>query len=128
MAELTNQVDIAGQYGNPASAISFSSNLVSTTIVEGLTVLKEADKTNWVDGPLTYTITVQNNSGETLSSGKLTDQINTTLVNFSTTYGVQLDGQTYRTYTYNDGTLEITLPDLANGEQKVIKFQVTRKS
>lgn len=126
--ELTNQVDITGEYGNPASAINFSSNSVTTTIVQGLTVTKTADKTNWVDGPLTYTVVVDNNSGSALTSGKLTDSIDTNLVDFNTTYGVQLDGSSYSSYTYNSGTLEITLPDLDDTKQITITFQVTRKS
>lgn len=62
MAEinLTNKADIAGTYGDSASPITFSSNDVSTTIVQGFTVTKKADKTYWVDGPLTYTITITN--------------------------------------------------------------------
>ena len=126
--QLTNQVDISGEYGNPASTINFSSNKVTTTIVQGLSVTKSADKTNWVDGPLTYTIVVQNNSGSELSNGTLTDTIDTTLVDFNTTFGVQLDDSSYSTYTYNSGNLEITLPNLEDEKQITITFQVTRKS
>ena len=77
MAEtnLTNQVEVEGQYGNLASQVTFLSNVVTTSIVQGLTVTKSADKTNWVDGPLTYTIVVQNASGSTLSAGSLTDTL-----------------------------------------------------
>ena len=126
--ELTNQVDISGEYGNPSSAINFSSNLVTTTIVQNLTVTKSADKTNWVDGPLTYTIIVNNSSGSALSNGTLTDKIDTTLVDFNSTYGVKLDGATYDSFTYNSGTLEITLPNLDDQKQITLTFQVTRKS
>ena len=126
--ELTNQVDIAGEYGNPASTINFSSNLVSTTIVQDLSVTKSADKTNWVDGPLTYTVVAANNSGSALTSGVLTDTFDTTLVDFNTTYGVKLDGETYTQFTYTSGTLEITLPTLDNDKQITITFQVLRKT
>ena len=114
MAEitLTNQATISGDYGDSATPIEFSSNEVTTTIVEGLIVTKSADKTNWVNGPLTYTVVVQNNSGATLTNGSLTDQINTTLVDFSTTYGVKIDGTTTSDYTYSDGNLQVTLPTL----------------
>lgn len=126
--ELTNQVDIAGEYGTPASAVTFSSSPVTTVIIQGLTVTKTADKTNWVDGPLTYTIVVGNTSGAEMTNGTLTDKLDTTLVDFNTTYGVQLDGATYSEYTYNDGTLQITLPTLADEKQITITFQVTRKA
>lgn len=115
---LTNQVDISGEYGDPASAINFSSNAVTTTIVEGLTVTKTADKTNWVDGPLTYTVVIDNNSGSSMSNGTLTDKIDTTLVDFNTTYGVQLNGSSHTSFTYESGTLSITLPALDDGAKQ----------
>jgi len=127
VVNLTNQTTIEGQYGSPASAISFVSNEVTTSIVQGLIVQKEADKTNWVNGPLTYTIVVTNNSGNTLSSGSLIDKIDTTLVDFSTTYGVQIDGSKTSNYTYNDGNLQVTLPDLETDKSVTITFQVTQK-
>ncbi len=125
---LTNQVDIAGEYGDPASPISFSSNTVTTTIVQGLTVTKTADKTNWVDGPLLYTIVVKNDSGSTLSSGVLTDNLNVDLIEFDSTYGVKIDGVTSTNFTYNSGELKINLSDLENEQQATITFQVTKKS
>ena len=129
MAEvsLTNQVDVTGQYGEQSSPISFSSNIVTTNIVQGLTVNKTADKTNWIDGPLTYTVVIQNSSGSALTGGVLTDNINTDLVDFNTTYGVQIDGEASSNYTYNDGELKITLPQLDNEKTTTITFQVTQK-
>lgn len=125
---LTNKVDIEGQYGDDNTPITFSSNLVTTSIVDGLTVTKSADKTNWVDGPLTYTIVVTNQSGDSLKSGVLTDILDTTLVDFNTTYGVQLNGTATTDFTYNAGELKITLPDLANEASATITFQVTLKA
>ena len=127
IVNLTNQTTVEGQYGSPASAISFFSNEVTTNIVQGLMVQKNADKTNWVNGPLTYTIVVTNNSGNTLSSGSLIDKIDTTLVDFSTTYGVQIDDSKTSNYTYNDGNLQVTLPDLETDKSVTITFQVTQK-
>lgn len=126
--ELTNQVDIAGEYGTPSSAVTFSSSPVTTLIIQGLTVTKTADKTNWVDGPLTYTVVVGNTSGAEMTNGTLTDKLDTTLVDFNATYGVQLDGATYTQFTYSDGTLQITLPTLADEKTVTITFQVTRKA
>lgn len=128
MADLTNHVDISGQYGEESSPISFSSNTVSTTIIEGLTVTKAADKVNWVDGPLTYTVTIKNSSGGTLTNGVLTDNLDTTLVVFNSAYGVQINGVSSSEYTYNDGELKITLPELATNSTTTILFQVTKKT
>ena len=125
---LTNLVSISGEYGDPATPISSSSNTVTTTIVQGLTVTKSADKTNWVDGPLTYTMIIQNDSGSALSSGVLTDDLDATLVDFNTTYGVQINGSVTSDFTYTDGQLKVNLPDLATGNSTTVTFQVTRKS
>lgn len=125
---LTNQVDITGQYGDGATPISFSSNVVTTSIIQGLTINKTADKVNWIDGPLTYTIVVQNDSGSTLSSGVLTDNLNTDLIEFSQDYGVKIDNTSSSEYTYSNGELKITLPSLADQQSTTITFQVTRKT
>lgn len=125
---LTNQVDITGQYGDSSTPISFSSNLVTTTIIQGLTVNKTADKVNWVDGPLTYTITIQNTSGGVLTDGILIDNLDTSLIDFDNTYGVLIDDAKSSDFNYNDGELKITLPQLDNEKTITIKFQVTKKS
>lgn len=124
---LTNQVDITGQYGDASSPISFSSNIVTTSIIQGLTVNKTADKVNWVDGPLTYTIEIQNSSGSTLTGGVLTDNLDTNLIEFNKTYGVYIDDSSSENYTYNDGELKVTLPTLTDTQTTKIVFQVTRK-
>lgn len=130
MAEitLTNNASIEANYGEESSPVTFSSNDVTTTIIEGLTITKAADKSYWVDGPLTYTIEVNNTSGAALSGGVITDILNTSLVTFSTTYGVQINGSATSNYTYNDGTLKVTLPDIANTEKATVTFQVTKNS
>lgn len=128
MADLTNQVDIVGEYGNTSTPISFSSNIVSTTIVEGLSVTKAANKINWVDGPLTYTIVITNNSGSALKDGVLTDKLDISLIDFDKTYGVKLNDQPMSNYNYNDGELKITLPELSNNSTTTILFQVIKKT
>ncbi len=129
MAEvnLTNQVDITGQYGDASSPISFSSNIVTTKIVQGLTVNKSADKVNWVDGPLTYTVVIENTTGSTLTDGVLTDKLDTNLIEFNSTYGVKIDGVSSSDYNYNSGELKITLPELVDQKTTTITFQVTKK-
>lgn len=128
MADLTNQVNIVGEYGNTSTPISFSSNVVSTTIVEGLSVTKTANKINWVDGPLTYTIVITNNSGSALKDGILTDKLDISLIDFDKTYGVKLNDQPMSNYNYNDGELKITLPELSNNSTTTILFQVIKKT
>lgn len=130
MAELSleNFVDVSGKYGESEVAISFSSNTVTTTIVQGLTIVKSADKDYWVNGPLTYTLVVTNNSGGKLTSASITDTLNTTLIALDEDYGIYIDESKTQSYTYESGTLTITLPDLADTESATIKFQVTKTS
>ena len=61
---------------------------------------KSADKVNWVDGPLTYTVVIKNDSGSTLTNGVLTDNLDTSLVDFNTVYGVQINSTSSSEYTY----------------------------
>ena len=65
MADLTNHVDISGQYGESSSPITFQATQCRPQLSRGLTVTKSADKVNWVDGPLTYTVVIKNDSGST---------------------------------------------------------------
>lgn len=63
MAKVTieNQTDYTGTYGTEAEPITFASNLVSTTIVSGLTAVLSADKNYWINSPLKYTVLITNN-------------------------------------------------------------------
>ena len=124
---LTNQVDVTGQYGDASTPVSFSSNIVTTSIIQGLTVNKSADKVNWVDGVLTYTIVIQNTSGSNLTGGVLTDNLNTDLVEFNNDYGVQIDDTPTSQFTYSSGELKVTLPTLNDSQSTKITFQVTKK-
>lgn len=128
MAEtkVVNQADITATYGDTLTPISFSSNLVTTTIVDGLTVEKSADKTYWVDGPLTYTIVVTNNSGISLSGGTLTDTLDTSRVSFDVEYGVYIDDSKSSNFEYTAPTLTVTLPSLDDSKTATIKFRVTK--
>ena len=130
MAELslTNKVDIAGNYGDASNPITFSSNDVTTTLIQGLTVTKNADKTYWVNGPLTYTLTITNNSGGKLDSGVITDKLDTNLISLDETYGVLINGSKTEDYTYTTGTLTVNLPELADSSTTTVTFQVNRVS
>ena len=123
---LTNQADFAGSYGAAASPVVFSSNSVSTTIIQGLTETKTADKAYWVNGPLHYTIKIENNSGDTFTKGVLTDVFDTALVTLDTVYGVEINAAKTSDYTFTAGNLSINLPDLENGGTATVTFQVTQ--
>ncbi len=123
---LTNQADFAGSYGTAASPVVFSSNAVTTTIVQGLTATKTADKTYWVNGPLLYTIRIENNSGESFTKGVLTDVLNTDLITLDSAYGVEINSSKTSDYTFTSGNLSIQLPDLEDGGTATVTFQVVQ--
>ncbi|MFR1564987.1 MAG: hypothetical protein ACLSUT_00920 [Christensenellales bacterium] len=123
---LTNQADLSGSYGALAVPVVFSSNSVTTTIIQGLTATKTVDKTHWVNGPLLYTIKIDNNSGDTFTKGVLTDIIDTSLATLDTVYGVEINGSKSSDYTFTAGSLSVNLPDVEDGGSATVTFQVVQ--
>ncbi len=121
-----NQTDFTGVYGAESEPITFASNLVSTTIISGLTAVLSADKKYWVDGPLTYTVVITNESGDVYSKGVLADNIDTANVVFDSDYGVEIDGSKTTDFTYSGGLLSVNLPDIAEGGTLTVTFRVTQ--
>lgn len=124
--ETLNQADFNGSYGTEQVPITFASNQVTTTIVKGITATLTADKRYWVDGPLLYTVTVTNSSGETYSKGVLADALDTANVEFDTGYGVKINGQDTSDFTYSGGNLSVNLPDVDDGATLTVTFRVTQ--
>lgn len=58
MNELINQVTSIGTYDSLPT--SLNSNFSVVNLVNGLTLVLEADKITWSNGALTYTITLAN--------------------------------------------------------------------
>ena len=123
---LTIQADLSGSYGALAVPVVFSSNSVTTTIIQGLTATKTVDKTHWVNGPLLYTIKIDNNSGDTFTKGVLTDIIDTSLATLDTVYGVEINGSKSSDYTFTAGSLSVNLPDVEDGGSATVTFQVVQ--
>lgn len=123
---LTNQADLSGSYGALAVPVVFSSNSVTTTIIQGLTATKTVDKTHWVNGPLLYTIKIDNNSGDTFTKGVLTDIIDTSLATLDTVYGLEINGSKSSDYTFTAGSLSVNLPDVEDGGSATVTFQVVQ--
>lgn len=80
MNELNNTATSVGNYNNISTALTSNTSVVN--IIEGLTLIKEADKTNWSGGNLKYTITVNNQTDKTYEKPVITDVIDTDLVEF----------------------------------------------
>lgn len=128
MNELTNIASATGTYNNLPTAIT--SEAVVVALIEGLSITKTTDKQSWANGPLTYTITVDNKAQETYVSPIVTDIIDTTLVSFVdgsvTIDGVKADESKYN-YDTDTHTLTINLSDIASSASSIITFQVNKK-
>lgn len=126
MDTLSNQVTAEGTYNNIPT--SMTSNVSIVNLISGLTLEKSADKTNWVDGPLTYTIAIDNQTNVEYTNVTLTDAINTNLVDLLTDSIMINDVQAAPDqYTYTDGTLKITLPTVSANTKTTIRFSVQKK-
>lgn len=100
------------------------STIAETEIIDGIVATKAADKEIWSNGPLTYTITITNNSGKSFENPIFTDTLDISLID--------LDQDTVRVndaatvFTYINGVLSITLPTIPDGGTSTITFQVVQ--
>lgn len=128
-AELSNVVTALGNYNGVSTSISSEANLV--TMISRLTIVKNADKTVWADGTLTYTITINNQTSVAYTTLVITDVLDGNLVTFVND-SVTIDGAKAESLQYNydtsTNTLTVTLEDLAPSSSKTITFQVTKKA
>lgn len=127
--ELSNTVNVLGNYNSIPT--SLESEAVVVSMIDGLTVTKEADKMVWASGVLTYTITINNAATENYTSPVITDVLNPSLVTF-VSGSVMLNNEKLEesnyTYEASSGTLTINLPDITSSSKSEITFQVTKKS
>lgn len=125
---LSNTVTVLGNYNEIPTSISSQALVVA--MIDGLTVTKTADKIVWADGVLTYTIEVDNKALESYTSPTITDVLDISLISFVND-SVTIDGAKAEEskYTYNDadGTLTISIPDIAASGKCVVTFQVSKK-
>lgn len=128
-SQLTNIATSIGNYNSVPT--SLTSEAVVVSMVSGLTLTKEADKSSWADGVLTYTITINNQASVAYTSPVVTDVLDDTLVDLVND-SVTIDGKaaTSSEYQYNTDThtLTVTLADVAPSSSSVVKFQVKKKT
>lgn len=127
MNELRNTVTIEGNYNSVPTSLTSNTSVVN--IIEGLTLTKEADKTNWGSGNLMYTITVDNQTDKTYESPTITDVIDTSLVEFVND-SVMVDGVKSTNYNYDEGkhTLTVQLNDVTPSSSSTLTFYVEKKN
>ena len=114
---LNNTATAVGTYNEIST--SLTSNVSVVNMISGLSMTKSADKVNWADGYLTYTVTINNQSTETYVAPVITDIIDTALV--------AATGSQY-SYTSGTHTLSVTLTDIAPSTTKTVTFQVSKKA
>lgn len=128
MSELSNTATSVGLYNNISTSLTSNTSVVN--IVEGLTLKKTADKTNWGSGNLTYTITIDNQADETYVKPVVTDVIDTTFVDF-VDGSVKINGAYATTQQYqfdqDTHTLTINLEDVTPSSTSTLEFLVKKK-
>lgn len=128
MNELNNTATSVGNYNNISTALTSNTSVVN--IIEGLTLIKEADKTNWSGGNLKYTITVNNQTDKTYAKPVITDVIDTDLVEFINgsviINGIEASTSQYR-YNNDTHTLSVDLDDVTPSSISTLTFLVKKK-
>ena len=128
MNELNNTAISVGNYNNISTALTSNTSVVN--IIEGLTLIKEADKTHWSGGNLKYTITVNNQTDKTYEKPVITDVIDTDLVEFINGSVIinEIEASTSQ-YRYNNDThtLSVDLDDVTPSSISTLTFLVKKK-
>lgn len=129
MNELTNAVTSVGNYNSIPTQLTSNTSVVN--MIEGLSLTKEADRKNWGNGNLKYTITLDNQAEEAYTNVKITDEINTTLVNFiKGSVKINDIDATEDQASYNDTshTLIVNLDQVAASSRTTVTFLVEKKA
>lgn len=128
MNELANTIKATGTYNNIPTTLTSNTSVVN--LIEGLTLQKEADKQNWLDGLLTYTITLTNSTENDYKDTQLIDTINTSLVAFVpasvTINNVSATEKQYK-YEEENQTLTIQLDTVTASSEIKVTFKVKKK-
>lgn len=75
---LNNIANVTGNYDSIPTTLT--SEAVITEIIEGLSIVKTADKQNWASGNLTYTVTISNTADSPFETPTFTDTLDPTLI------------------------------------------------
>ena len=128
MNELNNTATSIGNYNNIPTSLTSNTSVVN--MIEGLSLVKDADKQNWGSGNLTYTITITNQTDKDYTKPVITDIIDTNLVEFVedsvTIDNVKASEFQYKYDTANH-TLTVNLDDVAASNVVNVSFSVKKK-
>lgn len=128
MRQLTNEAEVSGSY----DGVDVYDTTELSVELSAITIKKEADKKIWVNGNLTYTITVNNidesTPGIPATGVVVTDFIDPKIAKL-VDGTVQINGTpavspTQYTYDPITGLLTVMLEDMPAGSKHIITFQV----
>lgn len=126
---LNNIASVLGNYNSISTQIT--SEALVVVMISGLTVKKTADKMVWGDGKLTYTIEVSNQTNVDYTDPVITDELDTSLINFVTgsvkLNGVELEASKYN-YDDSTGKLTINIETVASMQKSTVTFEVEKKN
>lgn len=127
--ELNNYAISNGTYNDLPTSVT--SNTFIVNLIDGLSLTKSADKTNWVNGSLEYTLVLKNDTSVAYVNPVISDTLDITYVTFVSgsvlVNGEVLDSSKY-TYESGTGLLTINLDTVAENSETTIKFSVNKKS
>lgn len=127
--ELENIASVVGTYNSLPT--SMASQAIVVAMIDGLSITKSADKQSWVDGPLTYTIKIDNQATQSYENPVITDVLDNTLVDFvGESVYINDEKATESQYTYDaeTHTLTINLSSIESNTSSTVTFQVNKKS
>lgn len=122
---LENNLEVVGNNNN--IPLKLTAN-VSVTLISGIDMVLSANRKYWLNGILTYEITLTNNSAYNYNNLVLTDTLDISLISFVNN-SLKINDEVYSNYTYdeNTGLLTINLDDLNVNTIKKITFDTIRK-
>lgn len=126
--KLENTVTSIGTYNNVLT--SLTSNKTIVNMIDGIRLIKSADKVNWGTGNLTYTLKITNQTDKTYTGSTITDIIDSKLVDFITgsliINGIKANNNQYK-YDNLSNTLTINLDDIMPYQVQILRFSVRKK-
>lgn len=129
MNELNNIATPVGTYNSVPTSLTSNTSVV--ILIDGLTLTKDADKKNWANGTLTYTITLDNQIDTAYVKPIITDVIDTTYVKFvENSIYINNVKASDQQYSYNEGnhTLTINLEDVGASSTTTLTLRVEKNS
>ncbi len=128
MNKLSNSVKVVGVYNKILTFLT--SNITTVNLINELTITKAADKQNWRDGFLTYTMAISNKNNTNFFNSVIIDIIDTTLVDFvENSISINSRPASGSEYSYDSDThiLKINLEEIAANTDTIVTFRIKKK-